>query len=231
MWLEIGAIVLLTCAPTLSSVGCSLFWGSEYQKLAEQRRRDDYRTATAFDSHRFESMVVRLRFVPVVLFVMWRSGEGWSRFGLVKPKVRKDILIGLGLWLVVATFNAIIALKLNSPHPWIGLYPVAIPLTRAVLLIGESCVVGFSEELTFRAYLIPRLEAVTGTTWTSVVLSVVLFGFVHLYQGYVGVIDAAVMAVVVSIGFCVTRRIWPIALAHAITDFIVLTHLGATVGL
>ena len=53
----------------------------------------------------------------------------------------------------------------------------------------------------------------------------------HLYKGYFGVIYAVVMAVVVSIGFCVTRRIWPVALAHAITDLVAYTHLGATVGL
>ena len=112
-------------------MGCSLFWGSEYQKLDQQRRHAAYKTATAFETMSFESMVTRLRFVPVVLLVMWRSGEGWSRFGLVKPKFRKDILIGLGLWLVVAILDSLIALAFNRPQPCAPLFPVALPLTRA----------------------------------------------------------------------------------------------------
>jgi membrane protease YdiL (CAAX protease family) len=91
--------------------------------------------------------------------------------------------------------------------------------------------VGFSEELQCRAYLIPRLEAVTGATWKAVLLSVMLFGFVHLYHGYVGVISSVVAGAVWSIGFCLTRRIWPVAISHAIWDFIIDSHLAATVGL
>ena len=183
-----GAISSLDCGPTISSLGCSLIWGSEYQKLAQEWRKAEYKTATAFETSSFESMVLRLRFVPVVLFVMWRSGEGWSRFGLVKPMVGKDILIGLGLWLVVTTSDSLIGLVFHRHVPEGQLYPAAISWHRAILLLGDCCAAGFSEELTFRAYLIPRLEAVTGSTWKSVVLSVVLFGFTHLYKGYVGVI-------------------------------------------
>jgi membrane protease YdiL (CAAX protease family) len=226
-WLEIGVVVLLICAPTLASLGCSLFWGSDYQKLVQQRRRAEFRTATAFETFRFGSMVIDLRSVALVLFVMWRSGERWSRFGLVKPKLGKDILLGLGLWLVVAVARWLLGLALNARHPELGLYPAAVPFSGALLLVGWSCAVGFSEELACRAYLIPRLEAVTGNTWMSIVLSVALFGFVHQYQGYVGVIYSVECALVWGFGFCFIRRIWPLALSHALTDFIIDTHVIA----
>jgi membrane protease YdiL (CAAX protease family) len=231
-WFEIGAIVLLMCASTLSSLGCSLLLGSEYQKVAEQRRHAYYKTAAAFESMLLERMFVRLAFVPVVLFVMWRSGEGWSRFGLVKPKVGKDILIGLGLWLAVVAFQSLIALvAFNIPAPQRPFYPVAVPWHRAILLVGGCCTIGFLEELICRAYLIPRLEAVMGSTWKSVLLSAVLFGFVHLYQGDFGVVGSFVSGLIWSIGFCLTRRIWPVAISHAVFDFIIYTHISSHVGL
>jgi membrane protease YdiL (CAAX protease family) len=208
-----------------------LFWGGENLKSAPHRHRAEHQTAAEYDTTLFESIVTRLRFVPVVLVVMWRSGAGWASFGLVKPSLGKDILIGLGLWLLVATCDALIALAFNRSHPWGGFYPLAIPWHRAALLLGDCCAIGFSEELTFRAYLIPRLKTVAGATWQSVVMSVLLFAFVHSYKGYVGVIHSVVAAVVWSVGFCFTRRIWPVALSHAITDFIIESHLGATVGL
>jgi membrane protease YdiL (CAAX protease family) len=206
-----------------------LVWGREYQELAQQKRDAEFKTATAYGTTLVQSMVAQLRLVPVVLFVMWRSGKGWACFGLVKPKIGKDILIGLGLWLLIATFD-LLMLPLDVHHPWLEFYPVAVPWHRAILLLGDCCAIGFSEELAFRAYLIPRLEAVTGATWKAVLLSVVLFGFVHLYQGYVGVLYTVVAAVVWGVGFCLSRRIWPVAISHAITDFIILSHLSVTVG-
>ena len=87
-----------------------------------------------------------------------------------------------------------------------------------------------SEYQKFRGYLIPRLETATGATWKAVGLSVMLFGFVHLYKGYLGVVYTVVSAVILSVGFCLTRRIWPVAIAHAVVDFIILSHLSLTVG-
>jgi membrane protease YdiL (CAAX protease family) len=229
-WLEIGAVVLLTCAPTLASLGRSVFWGSEFPITAQHRRHAEHQTAAQYETALFDSMVLRLRFVPVVLLVMWRSGAGWAFFGLVKPRL-KDILVGLGLWLVVAIIDALIALAFYRHNPWLGLSAVAIPWRRAGLLLGDCCAIGFAEELTCRAYLIPRLGAVTGATWKGVVLSVLLFAFNHLYKGPVGVVHSVAAAVVWSIGFCLTRRIWPVAFSHAMTDYIVESHLAATIGL
>ena len=237
-WLEIGAVIVLICAPTLSSLGRSLFWGSE--KAVPHRHHvlhdvpehhAEHQTAAEYDASLFDSMVLRLRFVPIVLFVMWRSGKGWASFGLVKPKIVKDILLALGLWLAVATFDALIALAFDRPHPWLGFSPVALPWQRGFLLAADCCAIGFAEELTGRAYLIPRLETVAGTTWKAVALSVVVFGFAHLYKGNVGVTHTAIAATIWGIGFCLTRRIWPVAISHAITDFIVDSHLAAAVGL
>ncbi len=232
IWFEIGAIVVLSCGPTLSNWGCSLIGGSEYQKLDQQWRDAQHKTATVFETTKFESMVQHLQLVPVVLFVMWRSGEGWACFGLVKAKLGKDILTGFGLWLIAITFVSLINLvAFHQRVPEHRLYPDAISWHRAMLLIANCCAIGFSEELRYRAYLIPRLEAVTGSTWKSAVISVVVFGFVHLYQGYLGVIDSVVTAVLFSIGFCLTRRIWPVALAHAVTNFIIYTHASSHLGL
>ncbi len=223
-WLEIGAVVLLFCAPTLSSLGRSLFWSGENPTTARQRRQAEHETAAAFERRLFDSSVLHLRFVPVVLLVMWRSGQGFARFGLVKPRLMKDILIGLCLWLAVTCLSAVIAHIYDMPHSWL---PAAVPLAFGLLILIEACVVGFAEELTYRAYLIPRVQSATGAAWIGLVLSVALFGFVHMYKGKVGVMHSLAAAVVWGMGFCLTRRIWPVALSHAMIDFIVHTHFSA----
>jgi hypothetical protein len=44
-WLELGAIVILICATTVSSSVCSLFWGREYQESAQQWREAEHKSA------------------------------------------------------------------------------------------------------------------------------------------------------------------------------------------
>jgi hypothetical protein len=118
----------------------------------------------------------------------------------------------------------------NIAVPDNSLYPAAIPWHRGLLLLTCSCAVGFSEELSYRAYLIPRLEEVMGSTWKSITLSAALFGFAHFYQGYFGIACAVVAAMVYGVSFCVARRVWPLAISHAIGDFVIFTQLSSTLG-
>lgn len=227
-WFEVGAVIVLICAPTLSWVACSLAWGSDFQNLGKQQRRTEYQRAVAFDSGMVESMFIRLRLVPIFLFLMWRSGETWSRFGLVKPRLARDLLFGLILLLAVESLDLLIALTFKRPHP--APYPVGVPFIRGLLVLGNCCATGFAEELELRAYLIPRVEGLTGATWKAVLLSIVIFGFVHLHKSYIGVISSVAAASVYSIAFCATRRIWPVAIAHALHDFVIETQLAVMIG-
>lgn len=83
-WLEIDAVVILITAPTFASLGRSVFTDAEADKTATTRRHFQSQTATAFAAAELKSAVLRLRFAPIMLFVMWRSGEGWSRFGFAR---------------------------------------------------------------------------------------------------------------------------------------------------
>lgn len=228
IWLEIAAVLCFFCAPAFVSQATSLFWGDEHHERTVQRRHAQ--SAAAFDKDSFGVMVTSLCLVPIILVVMWKSGDGWAYFGVVRPKIGRDILLGLGLWLVVAILCALTSLAFNERHPWTVLYPVAIPWHRAMLLLGEYCALGFAEELTCRAYLIPRLDKVTRDTWLSVILSVVVCAFLHSFKTYAGIVHSLMSAAVWGIGFSLTRRIWPVAISHALMDFILYTHLAATLG-
>jgi membrane protease YdiL (CAAX protease family) len=97
----------------------------------------------------------------------------------------------------------------------------ARPVGAEYLLVPfSSCAIGFVEELVMRGYLIPRFERLLGSSWKAVLVSTVLFASCHMYQGPVGVISAAITGLVLGIAFCWVRRLWPVALAHALLDFI-----------
>jgi membrane protease YdiL (CAAX protease family) len=96
--------------------------------------------------------------------------------------------------------------------------------------MGECLAIGLSEELVWRAYLVPRMEAVIRSTWKAAVFSVVLFALMHLHHGVVGVTGNVVPAIIWTIAFCLTRRIWPLVVSHAISDFVMSSHLAAMIG-
>ena len=79
---------------------------------------------------------------------------------------------------------------------------------------------GFSEELVMRGYLIPRLERLLQSTWVAVVVTSVLFGSYHLYQGTAYAIASAVLGLFLGVAFCLTRRLWPLCAAHALYNFL-----------
>ncbi|MCX7426031.1 MAG: CPBP family intramembrane metalloprotease [Planctomycetia bacterium] len=230
MAFEMAAVLCLIAALPLGYAVCRLSWGDEYRQLCDQRSYLGYYTPVGFDSNEVQRTFYTLQCIPIILFVMWRSGDGWSHFGIVKPAYEKDIAIGLGLSLAIVGLKCLVHVASNGWYPIPTFLANPVPWRRAVLILADCCAVGFSQELFGRAYLIPRLEAMTGTTVKAVVLSVLLFGFLHLYQGLDGVTGSLIAATVWGIAFCLTRRVWPVAISHALTDFVIITHLGAMAG-
>ena len=233
LWVETSVVLLLIAGPTLAGVACWVFWGDEYLLYDKQHLYLDAQTSTTFGIKLLESMVTKLRLVPIILFVIWRSGDAWSRFGLVKPKWQRDVLIGAGLSLLVVVTDQMVRPLFHSSHTftWWNLLPASNPPSRTLLLIAANCATGFSEELGVRAYLIPRLEELLGATWKAVLLSSVIFALLHLYKGVPGMVHSLLAGLIWGVGFCLTRRIWPVAISHALTDFIVVSHMNSLVGL
>ena len=133
LWIETGVVLAWLAAPTLAWVACWLFWGSDYLQLNRQILHLEDRTSTTFAIGSMESLFSSLRLIPIVLFIMWRSGDKWSRFGLVKPKLAKDILIGMGLLLMIGVMKEMgRIIETPSYHwTWSRLFPAAVPPDRA----------------------------------------------------------------------------------------------------
>ena len=73
-----------------------------------------------------------------------------------------------------------------------------------------------------RGYLLSRFERLSGSTAKSLLLATCLFAAYHAYQGMYGVMSAFVFGFVVGAAFCLVRRLWPVALAHALYDVLLI---------
>lgn len=79
------------------------------------------------------------------------------------------------------------------------------------------------EELLVRGYLLYRLEALANV-YVAVVAQAVIFALAHLYQGWMGVINIFVLALVFGVVFVrCGRSLWPLIVAHGLIDTVALT--------
>ena len=83
---------------------------------------------------------------------------------------------------------------------------------------------GFLEEFLWRGYLMERLIDLLGSksllTWIFVIiLSAVIFGVGHGYQGTMGMLKVGAIGFVFGVSYLVVgRNLWPLVLAHALID-------------
>lgn len=94
------------------------------------------------------------------------------------------------------------------PHLW-WVIPVLILSAIQNAVLEEVVVVG---------YLITRLRQLSWPLPAIVLVSAVLRGSYHLYQGYGGFLGNLAMGVVFALFFLRTRRVAPLVVAHSLLD-------------
>lgn len=90
-----------------------------------------------------------------------------------------------------------------------------------ILWVAVSFTAGFCEETAFRGYLMTRLRLVGKfQSWViPTIVSAVVFGALHSYQGLPGMILITTYGLMFSFLFIRTGRIWPGIIAHFFQDF------------
>ena len=98
--------------------------------------------------------------------------------------------------------------------------------SERVLFVFLSISAGLGEELAYRGFLVPVLAQLLGGPWPAALLSSALFGVLHAYQGWLGVMRTACLGLVLASSFIVTGVLWPAILAHAMLDILAGLVLG-----
>lgn len=95
---------------------------------------------------------------------------------------------------------------------------------KSYLLLFFTCVTaGITEELIFRGYLLPRLELALKNKKMAIVISSVLFGFLHFgYGTLLNVIGPIVIGLVFAIQYDQYRNIKILILCHFLWDLLLL---------
>jgi membrane protease YdiL (CAAX protease family) len=55
----------------------------------------------------------------------------------------------------------------------------------------------------------------------AAVLSSLVFGILHAYQGWLGIVRTALLGMILAASFVVSGSLWPAIIAHALLDVLV----------
>jgi len=159
--------------------------------------------------------------IYVIVLWPWLASRGWSFGAIAGAPQPIDILRGFGLALIayIAYFFTAYSWVVFDPRTYdVLLHAKPVGTAAAWVVIVGVIINPVVEEFLWLGYGITALRRYG--TRTAVVTSIALRLTVHLYQGRLAFISVLPGAVVFTLYFVRTRRLWPIIVAHMLVDTI-----------
>lgn len=158
-----------------------------------------------------------------ILLLLKIQGEGFGSVGLGRGKCRGSLVPGVLLGVGVAVLEVFVLMPLArrfwpeshavSLNHWFE-GPWVVPLWGCL-----ACIAGLKEELA-RSFVLTRFEKAFGRKGLiiSLLLTTVMFGMGHLYQGLIGVVVTGIVGLLYALIYLRRRSCWEAAIAHATYD-------------
>jgi membrane protease YdiL (CAAX protease family) len=203
--------VLLAAVPTLSLAQVPLIGDVPIERLPA-----------------YWGSIVTLWLLGTACWLVGTRVGGPAALGLVAiPLVS---LVGWSIGLTSAGMLVIVAFRQIGEWadvPESGLLRRLLPRTRRERHVFAllAMAAGTGEELAYRGYAIPVLAPILSVPGAAI-LTTVVFGVLHGYQGWLGVLRTGVMGGILAWGFLASGSLWPPMLAHTLIDLLAGIVLG-----
>ena len=166
------------------------------------------------------------------VYLLWRSGFGPSQIGLGRLQWRPDLLGGLGLAALIGLpglgfYLLSRILGMNASVEPAELYDT---WWRIPVLLLVAFANGWAEEVIVVGFLFTRLRQLKMSPLAAVILTNVLRGLYHLYQGFGAGLGNLGMGLVFGYVYVRTGRLWPLIVAHALIDAVAFVGYALAAG-
>lgn len=170
----------------------------------------------------------------VAALLAWR-GHRWADIGLVAAPRPRDAGRALAAFAACLGVNMLFVYLLYAVSPGTveghteQLGSIARQLTHGLSLpglVGILVFVGVYEEVFARGLLLERCRALLGGTLAPVLVSSLLFGLGHAYQGWIGVGQTTLIGLVLAVLTIRWGTLWPAIIAHALLDIASIVFMG-----
>ncbi|CAM3510505.1 CPBP family intramembrane glutamic endopeptidase [Occultella aeris] len=176
----------------------------------------------------YQVLSLTFALVPVALALYLLSDTGrnpFRRIGLDLSRPGRDFgwglalgaiigVPGLGLYLAGRAVGITVSVQASALDPYWWSVPILILAALKNGLLEEVLVVG---------YLFERLREKRWRLWSIIVLSALIRGSYHLYQGWGPFFGNVIMGVVFGLFYCSKwgrRRVAPLVIAHTLIDVV-----------
>jgi len=175
------------------------------------------------------AVISPLSIVIALLLLRFLCGESPRELNLRAGRVPRDLLATLVLSLVTIVASVVSTSFLSGLFPGsasnTSIRNLFVELASSpkllALFVGLLLFLGAASEEVVRAFLLSRLWKVWPSTpgkLIAVVVSAVLFGLIHLYQGPVHAIWTGIYGLIMALYYLRFGRVAPLILAHYVTN-------------
>ncbi|MFC0866042.1 CPBP family intramembrane glutamic endopeptidase [Sphaerimonospora cavernae] len=166
--------------------------------------------------------------VGLVAYLLARSGESMRTIGVDFREPGRDLLRGAALAALIGGSGLVFYLLVFQAGFNLNVVPESLPEVwwRVPVLVAEAAQNGVLEEVLVSGYLLHRLGQLGWRPWRSVIVSAVLRGSYHLYQGFGGFVGNVVMGLVFGRLYQRWGRAMPLVAAHTIIDVVAFVGYG-----
>jgi uncharacterized protein len=164
----------------------------------------------------------------LALHLLRRAGTPRTAIGWDGREPRRDAVWAAALAAVIGIPGLGLYLAAHALGLSATVVPVALADTwwRIPVLVLSAAMNGILEEIVVVAYLLTRFEQLGWGRNRSLLVSAVLRGSYHLYQGFGAFVGNAVMGLIFGRVYQHRRRVLPLVLAHTTIDTV--TFVGYT---
>lgn len=163
--------------------------------------------------------------------VVWATGVGLRDLGF-RPLPFPSVFQWVLLMTIVTAAVLGLMLLLEGGGWWpqeSELVYLLMPVTReeklwAVLLVAPTA--ALCEEFLYRGYLLAQVSQWTQSPPLALGLSSLAFGLAHVYQGWSGMIRAALLGILLAYPVVRLGSLYPSMAAHFVIDVLALVWLG-----
>jgi membrane protease YdiL (CAAX protease family) len=157
----------------------------------------------------------------MAILAMFLRVRGWTLERLGIRPTGRDSILGLGIFIGYYLAYVVLVMAVVAVWPRFAQIATSTRLVGGQLewptLLAVSLVNPVFEEVFVCGYVISALKERRGIT-TAINVSAGIRVFCHFYQGAVGVVGIAPMALIFAYWFARTGRLWPLIVAHALDD-------------
>jgi len=172
----------------------------------------------------YSGVICALEIVAILLLQHFLIKERISALNFKSSQLWKDMLVGilLGIITLVLSFitRSVLArwVENETVNSMAGLFDGLMANPNLILLwLGPIMLIGVSQEELTRAFTLNRICRILpgpAGTWFAIVLSTLIFGFAHIFEGLTGVVWATIFGGIMAVYYSFYGRFLPLMIAH-----------------